>query len=175
MWQQILYPPIFTQVIDGGLKFLFHWHGHKITLDQKIAAYAHLYSYASTKSVVHWFQIMRNAAFLMYDDDIDALSPALAARGPTIAYRPARFPTKNIATPIVLLYGTNDSLVDINIMRAQLPEHTEAKGLEGYEHVDILWGRDVDRDVIPEVLKALRKYSVRVDGNSEPEPTTVTC
>jgi lysosomal acid lipase/cholesteryl ester hydrolase len=111
----------------------------------------------------------------MYDDDIDSLSPAMATRGPTIAYRPARFPTKNIATPIVLLYGTNDSLVDINIMRAQLPEHTEAKGLEGYEHVDILWGRNVDRDVIPEVLKALKKYCARVDGDTDVKTTTVAC
>lgn len=169
MWQQILYPPIFTQLIDGALNFLFHWRGANMSADQKIAAYSHLYSFASTKSVVHWFQIMRNAAFLMYDDDNGALSPAAAARGPTVAYRPARFPTKNIATPVVLMYGTSDSLVDIEVMKAQLPPHTETKALVGYEHVDILWGNNVHQDVIPEVLKALRKFCAKMDG----EPTSV--
>lgn len=115
---------------------------------------------------------MRNSAFQMYDDDNDALSPAAAARGPTIAYRPARFPTKNIATPVVLLYGTSDSLVDIDVMKSQLPGHTEAKPLIGYEHVDILWGEHVDRDVIPEVLRSLRKYCCRVDSDTDGDVTT---
>lgn len=39
-----------------------------------------------------------------------------------------------------------------------LPDHTVAKRLRTYEHVDILWGKDVHKDVIPEVLNALEKY-----------------
>ncbi|KAG1734647.1 Alpha/Beta hydrolase protein [Suillus lakei] len=141
-WQAILYPPIFTSVIDTSLRFLFNWDSQNITYLQKIAAYAHLYSLASVKSVVHWFQIMREGAFQMYDDDVSAFgSPGGRA------YRPARFPTKNIVTPIVLLYGDRDSL-----------DHTSVKRLDGYEHLDILWGKDVDRDVIPEVVNALKVY-----------------
>ncbi|TFK23680.1 triacylglycerol lipase [Coprinopsis marcescibilis] len=157
MWQSILYPPIFTALIDKSLIWLFNWHGHKITFHQKIAAYAHLYSFASVKSVVHWFQIMRNSAFQMYDDDV--LSPVL--RTSVSSYRPARFPTRNIATPIVLLYGDCDSLVDIGTMLSQLPEHTISKRLHGYEHVDILWGRDVHKDVIPEVISALSRFKAQ--------------
>lgn len=154
MWQSILYPPIFAKVIDASLVWMFKWHNHNITPSQKIAAYAHLYSFASTKSVVHWFQIMRNGAFLMYDDEV--MSPVV--RTSMSSYRPARFPTKNIVTPIVLLYGDQDSLVDIDVMLNQLPRHTEARRLYSYEHIDILWGKDVDRDVIPEVLDALKRY-----------------
>ncbi|KAJ3749359.1 Alpha/Beta hydrolase protein [Lentinula detonsa] len=154
MWQSILYPPIFAKVIDASLVWMFNWHNHNITPSQKIAAYAHLYSFASTKSVVHWFQIMRNGAFLMYDDEV--MSPVV--RTAVSSYRPARFPTKNIATPVVLLYGDRDSLVDIDVMMSQLPQHTEARRLHTYEHIDILWGKDVDRDVIPEVLDALKRY-----------------
>jgi len=163
MWQSILYPPIFASVIDSSLRFLFNWSGDNISPTQKIAAYAHLYSTASTKSVVHWFQIMRNAAFQMYDDDVQSLSPGSrdgwGNATTRFYYRPARFPTRNIAAPVVLLYGTNDSLVDIDVMMKQLPGHARAKALTGYEHVDILWGRHVDRDVIPEVLKTLREYA----------------
>ncbi|KAF8160856.1 triacylglycerol lipase [Crassisporium funariophilum] len=154
MWQSILYPPIFAKLIDKSLVWLFDWHSDNISTNQKIAAYAHLYSFASVKSVVHWFQIMRNAAFQMYDDDV--LSPVV--RTSVSSYRPARFPTRNIVTPIVLLYGDCDSLVHIETMLAQLPDHTVAKALHTYEHLDILWGRDVDKDVIPEVLQALEFY-----------------
>jgi lysosomal acid lipase/cholesteryl ester hydrolase len=154
MWQSILYPPLFAKMIDYSLTFLFDWHSYNVSTQQKIAAYAHLYSFASVKSVVHWFQIMRNAAFQMYDDDL--ISPVI--RTSSSSYRPARFPTRNIVAPIVLMYGDCDSLVDINTMLTQLPPHTVARRLHGYEHLDILWGKDVHKDVIPHVVDTLQRY-----------------
>ncbi|KAF9453978.1 triacylglycerol lipase [Macrolepiota fuliginosa MF-IS2] len=156
-WQSIIYPPIFAQVIDKSLVWLFNWHSHNISTHQKIAAYAHLYSFASVKSIVHWFQIMRNAAFQMYDDDV--LSPVVVTS--VSSYRPARFPTRNIVTPIVLMYGDSDSLVDIDAMLTQLPSHTVAKRLHTYEHLDILWGQNVHVDVIPKVLASLELYNTQ--------------
>ncbi|TFK45590.1 alpha/beta-hydrolase [Heliocybe sulcata] len=153
MWQSILYPPIFSALIDASLTFLFAWRGANIPPSQKIAAYAHLYSFTSVKAVVHWFQIMRNATFQMYDDEL--ISPVRTSNS---SYRPARFPTKNIVTPIVLLWGDHDSLVDIDAMLAELPDHTVEKRLRGYEHLDILWGKDVHHDVIPEVIDALKAH-----------------
>ncbi|PFH53763.1 hypothetical protein AMATHDRAFT_994 [Amanita thiersii Skay4041] len=154
MWQSILYPPIFAKLIDSSLLWLFDWKSYNISTHQKIAAYAHLYSFASVKSVVHWFQIMRNAAFHMYDDEV--IPPVI--RTSVSSYHPARFPTRNIVTPIVLLYGDSDSLVDIRTMLAQLPGHTVAKRLGTYEHLDILWGKKVDIDVIPHVIEALKEH-----------------
>jgi lysosomal acid lipase/cholesteryl ester hydrolase len=81
----------------------------------------------------------------MYDDD-------------ATSYSPARFPTRNIVTPIMLLYGDGDSLVDIGVLLKELPEHTVVKRLCGYEHLDVLWGREVHVDVIPAVLDALKEY-----------------
>jgi len=159
MWQSILYPPIFVRLIDASLIFLFSWHSHNITFTQKLAAYSHLYSFASTKSVVHWFQIMRSGRFVMYDDDlyIPALRPN--KRGPRPGYRPARFPTRNIATKIVILYGDVDSLVDIDATRHELPEHhLDIRRLKGYEHLDVLWGQNVHVDVIPQVASALKQH-----------------
>ncbi|KAF9018470.1 alpha/beta-hydrolase [Hymenopellis radicata] len=164
MWQAILYPPIFASVIDQCLILLFNWRSANISWYQKICAYAHLYSFASTKAVVHWFQIMRNASFLMYDDDTTSMSPV--ARTSVRTYKPARFPTKNIVTPIVLMYGDQDSLVDIHVMVDQLPKHTVVRRLEGYEHLDILWGKDVDKDVIPHVLDTLKAYQPTKNGKS---------
>jgi lysosomal acid lipase/cholesteryl ester hydrolase len=159
MWQSILYPPIFCRVIDASLTFLFSWHSKNITFRQKMAAYSHLYSFASTKAVVHWFQIMRSGRFVMYDDDmaIPALRPS--AHTPRPGYRPARFPTRNIATSVVLIYGDTDSLIDVEAMRNELPkDRLEIRRLTGYEHLDIIWGKNVHLDVIPQITRALREH-----------------
>lgn len=158
MWQSILYPPIFVRIIDLSLAFLFNWTGENISTHQKLAAYPHLYSYTSTKSIVHWFQIIRNKSFQMYDDDVQApLSLGASDR----YYKVAKFPTRNIKTPIVLVYGGNDSLVDIDVMLRELPKHTIAKEVPHFEHLDFLWAHQVDTLVFPYVFDALKDYAGR--------------
>jgi lysosomal acid lipase/cholesteryl ester hydrolase len=156
MWQGILYPPIFVRLIDMSLGFLFGWTARNITAHQKLAAYPHLYSFTSTKSVVHWFQIIRNKTFQMYDDDA---SNAFSIGASNRYYKVARFPTRNIKTPIVLLYGGSDSLVDIRVMLKELPKHTTAHKIAHFEHLDFLWAQEVDKLVFPHVFEALRYYS----------------
>ena len=71
----------------------------------------------------------------MYDDDdLEVFVPhqrtgPYTSAGPT-AYCPARFPTKNISSPIVLFYGDSDSLVDIDLMLKELPENSTPIPLE---------------------------------------------
>ncbi|EEP78891.1 hypothetical protein UREG_03737 [Uncinocarpus reesii 1704] len=162
MWQAILYPPIFVRIIDVSLSLLFNWRGANISTVQKLAAYPHLYSYTSTKSVVHWFQIIRNKSFQMYDDDV---GPTLNIGGVARYYKPAKFPTRNIRTPIALVYGGSDSLVDIDVMLKELPRHTVATSIPHYEHLDFLWAKDVHKMVFPRVFEALRKFDSNV-GNA---------
>ena len=167
MWQSILYPPIFVRIIDMSLSFLFDWSGKNISIDQKLAAYPHLYSFTSTKSVVHWFQIIRNKSFQMFDDDVQApLSLGASDR----YYRVAKFPTRNIKTPIMLVYGGSDSLVDIRVMLKELPRHTVAKEVKHFEHLDFLWGQEVETLVFPHVFEALSEYAGR-DHLKSPELT----
>lgn len=156
MWQSILYPPLFVKVIDMGLSFLFGWHAKNISTSQKLAAYPHLYSFTSTKSVVHWFQIIRTKSFQMYDDDVQ---PPLSISTVSKYTKVAKFPTRNIKTPIVLVYGGSDSLVDIGVMLKELPSHTIATEIPHYEHLDFLWAREVDTLVFPHVIDALESFS----------------
>jgi lysosomal acid lipase/cholesteryl ester hydrolase len=158
MWQSILYPPIFVRIIDMSLSFLFNWSGRNISLNQKLAAYPHLYSFTSTKSVVHWFQIIRNKSFQMYDDDVQA---PLGLGASDRYYKVAKFPTRNIKTPIVLIYGGSDSLVDIKVMLKELPRHTVSREVPHFEHLDFLWGQEVDTLVFPHVFEALTAYAGR--------------
>ncbi|KAF3907783.1 hypothetical protein ABW21_db0201813 [Orbilia brochopaga] len=173
-WQSILYPPIFVSAIDMSLKFLFNWTGRNISLQQKLAAYAHLYSLTSVKALVHWFQIIRNKSFQMYDDDLQLSMGWGYGRS---FYKVARFPTRNISAPVVLVYGGSDSLVDIEVMLRELPRHTVAKKIPHYEHLDFLWGEENDRLVIPHVLEALETYSgkpdVKVSSDGAAESTPV--
>jgi len=155
MWQSILYPPIFVRAIDMGLSFLFGWHARNISPSQKLAAYPHLYSFTSTKSVVHWFQIIRTKSFQMYDDDVQ---PVVSLGSGSKYTKVAKFPTRNIKTPIVLVYGGSDSLVDINVMLKELPSHTVATEIPHYEHLDFLWAREVDTLVFPHVFDALESF-----------------
>ena len=92
----------------------------------------------------------------MFDDDVAIFGGAM---GSANAYRPTRFPTRIIKTPILLLYGTRDILVDIEPMVSALPASgTRVRKLEGYEHLDVLWGKGVDKDVFPEVINTLREH-----------------
>ena len=158
MWQALLYPPIFVRIIDMSLFFLFGWTASNISTHQKLAAYPHLYSFTSTKSVVHWFQIIRNKSFQMYDDDVQAPLSLVASDR---YYKVAKFPTRNIKTPIVLVYGGSDSLVDIKVMLKELPRHTVAKEIPHFEHLDFLWAQDVDTLVFPYVFASLEEYAGR--------------
>ncbi|KAK0931056.1 cholesterol esterase [Friedmanniomyces endolithicus] len=168
MWQALLYPALFAWFIDKCLLYLFNWRTENITPHQKLAAYPHLYSFTSTKSIVHWFQIIRHGTFQMYDDDevTTATNPfALLGGNGSQYYKVAKFPTRNIKTPIVLVYGGSDSLVDIERMLKELPRHTVARKIPKYEHLDLLWAADVDELVFPHVLEALEQYG------STPEKT----
>lgn len=160
MWQAIFYPPIFVRIIDISLSSLFNWTGDNISQHQKLAAYPHLYSFTSTKSVVHWFQIIRNKSFQMYDDEVQA---PISIGASNRYYKPVKYPTRNIKSPVVLMYGESDSLMDIDIMRKELPRETKTKPIPKYEHLDFLWARDVDTTVFPHVFEALETYS---RGNS---------
>lgn len=156
MWQALLYPGIFAWVIDKSLSFLFGWKMLNIAPHQKLAAYPHLFSFTSTKSVVHWFQIIRNGTFQMFDDEVTSPTSFSTA---SKYYKVAKFPTRNIKTPIMLVYGGSDSLVDIKIMLKELPKHTVAKCVPKYEHLDLLWASDVDKLVFPHVLEALDNFA----------------
>ena len=149
---------IFVRTIDSSLKFLFNWSSKNISAHQKLAAYPHLFSYTSVKSVVHWFQIIRNKSFQMYDDDVQA---PLGIGAIDRYYKVAKFPTRNIKTPILLVYGGSDSLVDIKVMLKELPRHTVAKEVPHFEHLDFLWGQEVDTLVFPHVFEALGIYAGR--------------
>jgi lysosomal acid lipase/cholesteryl ester hydrolase len=118
MWQSIICtilsvpliidPPIFVRMIDISCSILFGWTAQNIPFQQRVVSYAHLYSYTSVKTLVHWFQIIRAQTFQMFDDEASGSIFGNAGA----FYKVAKFPTKNIHSPIALIYGGIDSLVE---------------------------------------------------------------
>jgi len=89
----------------------------------------------------------------MYDDDRSIGSS-------NYYYKVAKFPTKNIKTPIILVYGGSDSLVDIKVMLKELPQHTTlVHEIPHFEHLDFLWAQDVKKLVFPVVFAALARHA----------------
>ena len=96
----------------------------------------------------------------MYDDDVQA---PLGIGASDRYYKVARFPTRNIKTPIMLVYGGSDSLVDIHVMLKELPRHTVAQEIPHYEHLDFLWGSETATLVFPHVFEALGTFTKDVE------------
>lgn len=170
-WNSVIYPPLFIRVIDFSNILLFNWYGSNISFDQKILSYSHLYSSTSVKTVVHWFQIIRNKSFQMYDDSF-AISPKLSSKisqeshFQTKDYVVPSYPTNNIKVPILLIYGKSDSLVDIDIMLDQLPKNNNVRavGVDEYEHLEIIWGDRIGVLVFPHILRFLGEIRALLEG-----------
>lgn len=94
----------------------------------------------------------------MYDDEVQT---PISLTASDRYYKVAKFPTRNIKTPVVLIYGGMDSLVDIEVMLKELPQHTVAKQIPSFEHLDFLWAESVDQLVHPTIFRALQLYTGR--------------
>lgn len=108
-WRKITYPPMFIKLIDLPNDLLFNWKSENIEISQKLISYYHLYSTTSVKCVVHWFQIIKSKKFQMYQDNE--------------IFQPFEYPTSQTIKikKLLLIFGMNDSLVDIDIIISQLP------------------------------------------------------
>ncbi|QLG72577.1 hypothetical protein HG535_0D02850 [Zygotorulaspora mrakii] len=154
LWQRTLHPKLFNLGVDLGCRLLFDWNARNITARQKLASYGKLYSTTSVKSIVHWFQILHSQKFQMFEESDDILN---SLHRP---YEVATFPTRtNIKIPILLIYGGSDSLVDIKVMKENLPaKRVFDIRIDDHEHLDLLWGKDVDTLVVLNVIKFIQFF-----------------
>lgn len=146
-WEKVCYPKLFVTMIDLSNRLLFNWKSENILKYQKWASYMHLYLTTSVKLVVHWFQIMKARRFQMFSD-----VQLLMFQETT----PTFYNFKLIKVPIHIIYGDSDSLVDIDVMKNQLPrESTVVDRVPGHEHLDNLWSDDVYETVFKHALRSL--------------------
>lgn len=154
MWQKTLHPQIFNWMIDFGNRELFNWKSANITNAQKMVSYSKLYSTTSVKSVVHWFQILHAQKFQMFEESDGIINTIQKP------YQIACFPTRsNIKIPVLLIYGGIDSLVDIRVMKENLPKKRVFDiEVQNHEHLDLIWGQNVEALVISNVIKFIEFF-----------------
>lgn len=148
-WQRMLGERRWASFIDGCLQFLFAWDCSELQNERKHLYYAHLYSYSSTKSVVHWFQMIRDSRFQMYDP--------LHHR--SLSHAPRLIPGYDVAkispkVRIAVFAGERDSIIDAERLRAALPRHATLEFIPRYEHLDPLWAKNAN-DLYDKVLSVL--------------------
>ncbi|XBW37241.1 hypothetical protein QEN19_002824 [Hanseniaspora menglaensis] len=161
LWLRILPTNLFNLAIKIATLFLFNWKNKNINSSQNVA-FKNLYSPTSVKCIVHWFQILKTQKFQMFvsSNDINENKNSV--------FEPVPFPTKtNIQVPILLVYGDNDSLVDIDILKGNLPEKTTFElPISKHEHLDIIWGDNVNDLVFTKVADFLNFWRAKANGIS---------
>ncbi|KAJ3296616.1 hypothetical protein HK104_001442 [Borealophlyctis nickersoniae] len=146
-WQSIFSAPTWAWLIDHSTRFLFSWTSDMV--EGKSVVYRHLYSFTSVKCVVHWFQIIRNGRFQMYDEN-----PAMLPGG--LGHVVPKFPTEHIRTPIALFYGGKDTLADMDWLLNETATPVYCLKVEG-----------IEKAVFPGVLGLLAQYAeTRSDPSS---------
>ncbi|KAJ3016652.1 cholesterol esterase [Thoreauomyces humboldtii] len=163
-YQSIFSPLTYAWIIDIFVNLLFKWRAEYI--DHKNVVYQHLYSYTSVKCVVHWFQIIRNSRFQMYDETPTVLPNS------TSGHIVPKFPTEHIATPIALFYGGKDTLADMTWVLAETATPVYCLKVDEYEHICFLWARGLDKTVYPAVLGLLHEYAETWAEPSSVDSTT---
>ena len=158
LWQRLMGPNLYERVVDKSLIYLFNWRSGNIKHSQKEIGYPHMFSPSSVKSVIHWFQIIDNKRFQMFDEGGASGSRLVYLSGTSKrTNRVAPFPTQTITTPCLLIYGKSDMLIDIHKTVQNLSCDTKVVGLEGYEHMDTLWASDVEEKVYEPIFHYLRE------------------
>lgn len=104
----------------------------------------------------------------MYDESPSVLPYSTITT--VIDHLPPKFPIKQITTPIAIFYGSDDTLVDFDVLKAELPPLLAyVKKLHGWEHMDFLWARGLERKVFPDILRLLEKFNYEINTESNPE------
>lgn len=137
--QRMVSPSLYATLIDGALAYLFGWRQAALDPLLKPILYAHLYSFTSVQTVVHWFSIIRDGRFSMNVGGSQAGRPRSAwewARRIMSSLLPLPFlstatrvrhrvvplyDTRHISIPIGVWIGGKDTLIDPARLMALLP------------------------------------------------------
>ncbi|RLV94719.1 hypothetical protein JA1_001534 [Spathaspora sp. JA1] len=169
-WSVILGPRLYEMIVDKSLSLLFGWDGKNISQLQKEIGYPHMFSNSSVKSLLHWFQIIGAKRFQMFNETCDfgltrlsSLSESSQKKSNLVAPFPI---ADHLNVPMLLFYGDEDILVDINKTKNVIVDNNEIMReklqlilCQGYEHMDTLWGDNVYEDVFVKIIERLEQDS----------------
>jgi pimeloyl-ACP methyl ester carboxylesterase len=148
-WQSVLSTRTYIYLIERSIALLFGWDMRNVWPEDKPVVYAHLYSFSSVKSVVHWFQLLQTGRFQMYDDHL--------WRQQSAAYQQPQYRLSQIRTAVALFPGGRDTLPNTAVTLAQLPpRRVLAHTIPSFEHMDFLYSKLACRELHPHVIALCR-------------------
>uniref|UniRef100_I2CQR1 Esterase / lipase n=1 Tax=Nannochloropsis gaditana (strain CCMP526) TaxID=1093141 RepID=I2CQR1_NANGC len=147
MWMKIMSPQLFVWTVDRATDFLFNWSNSQVSAARKVGLYQHIFSYASVKTVVQWFQLIRLRRLAFYSDDSNRNRV------------PVEYDLKRLRVPVAVFYGGKDTVIDISALRDVLPACIRWHMEPEYEHLDMIWADTAKDNVFPELVKLLHEYS----------------
>jgi len=160
-WRNNLPRSKFVQLIDLSVKFLFGWDTACLAENEKTLLYSHIYSHASVKTLVQWFQIIQTGKFQMFDDYKSSNVSSGSGSDRYLGYVLPQYQLGQIRTPVACFCGGRDTLPHTDDIIDAIPKdkralvHMEPK----YEHLDFMWARDVSTRIYPKVKTLLSKYN----------------
>eukprot|EP00904_Undaria_pinnatifida_P003045 jgi/Undpi1/12741/HiC_scaffold_6.g02409.m1 len=138
-WQRMMSREFFVTTIDVAMGYLFTWKSNQMSPSRKLEVYPHIYSYSSVKCVVHWFQMMCSGKLCMFAD------------APASQYVPVIYDVSKVSCPVAIVYGGSDYLVEVEALKATLPNVVMSIREEKYEHLDTMWADTAKDNVFPRV------------------------
>ncbi|KAI8901794.1 Alpha/Beta hydrolase protein [Globomyces pollinis-pini] len=133
-------------LIKAVINNILKWKMDKLgSIERQDLLYKNLFSTTSVQNFVHWFQIMGNERFAMYEEDDDVSTiPAV------------NYPTKHITTQITLFCGLEDNISDPEYLKTKLPPHAEFNYVP-YEHLDFVFAHNAKTLVWDSIIDILNQ------------------
>jgi len=144
--QYYLHQRIFSSFAYNMFAYLFGWTSERWQKGKKPAIFMTTPRPISTKLIQHWLKISKSGKLISYTND----EPYLL---------------EHIKCPVAVFWGKGDGLVDGKKLVESLYEaHVKvvySKGIEKYEHLDILWAQDAIENVFNPFLGLLSEVGVK--------------
>jgi len=111
---------------------------------------------ASTKTIVHFGQLMQDSTFAMFDYHSANMNHYHQTTAP--AYH-----LSYVRTPVLLKYGKNDILADVKDVDQMLVEMNSTTVINSevtdpkFNHLDFLWGKEAVKLVYNDVIKFIKQ------------------
>lgn len=151
----------FSAVAYQMFHYLFNWDDTEWDNAYKTAYFNCTPRPTSTKALLHWFQVAKNGSvlkpFVSHELEIEKERTDSAAT----SQNEDTFDLKCIQCPLALIYGEKDQIVDAKKLIFECNDSEVdlimQECVEGYEHMDVVWGKHAKERVFDKLLIVLRK------------------
>jgi lysosomal acid lipase/cholesteryl ester hydrolase len=161
--QRILSKACFASAVRHSLHYLFSCQSNNISRDRQTEMFQHVYSPSSVQCVQHWLQIIRSGQLCRYSNSTRSSNSS----GPGQVYD-----VSGITTPVALIHGASDELVDAESLIQQLKTCVMHKKIAKFEHLELVWADSAHIEIFPSILELLQAYKPLSARREEPAAKT---